>query len=52
MFMYKNVFFPQVSSLYRYKTNGASMAELEDGVASTAPPDNEREYVTQDMIHD
>ena len=38
MFKYKNVWFTRVTVvLYRYRneTNGASTAEMEDGVAST-----------------
>ena len=56
----------QVSSLYRYETNGASTAEVEDGVASTARPHDDREdgvastarphddreCVARDVIHD
>ena len=41
-----------VISLYRYQTNGASTAEMEDCVASTARPHNYREYVAGDLIHD
>ena len=51
MFLCNNILFTWVSSLHMYETNGASTAEVEDGVASTARPHNNREYVARDVIH-
>ena len=51
MFLCKNILFAWVSSMYRYETNGTSTAEVQDGVASTLGPHNNREYVSRDVIH-
>ena len=47
-----NVLCTRVNSLYRYETIGAPTAEVEDCVASTAQPHNDREYVARDAIRD